>query len=133
MAIGQGKKFIDKPGLDHGAATAGLAAASLLTGAGATALVGRTFNLPGVERAGMKVLETTANGVNTTGKYIGKGAEKVFNAAVQHPFATLGVLAVAAGTGYYLYQNNDDSKGEAKPEAGAQTVSEAAKEAAKKE
>lgn len=110
MAIDQGKKFIDKPSLGHGAAAAGLATAGVLTGAGATALVGRTLNIPIVERAGMKVLETTASGVQTTGRYLGKGAEKVFNAAVQHPFATLGVLAAAAGTGYYLYDKNRDAK-----------------------
>ncbi|HEY9839183.1 MAG TPA: hypothetical protein V6D23_01910, partial [Candidatus Obscuribacterales bacterium] len=90
MALDQGKKFIEKPGLDHGAAAVGLATAGVLTGAGATALVGKTFNIPGVERAGMVVLEKTATGVTTTGRYLGKGAEKVFNAAVQHPFATLG-------------------------------------------
>lgn len=108
MALGQGKKFIEKPSLDSGAAAAGLATASILTGAGATALVGRTMNMPGVERAGMVVLEKTANGVGTSARFVGKSAESLLKTAVQHPFATLGVLAAAAGTGYYFYNKNKD-------------------------
>ncbi|PKL76178.1 MAG: hypothetical protein CVV27_11585, partial [Candidatus Melainabacteria bacterium HGW-Melainabacteria-1] len=129
MALDQGKKFVNKPGLDHGAAAVGLATAGVLTGAGATALVGRTFGIHGVERAGMVVLEKTAEGVSTTGKYIGKGAEKVFNAAVQHPFATLGVLAAAAGTGYYFYnksKNEEAEAAQAAPKTAGTPVTEAA-------
>jgi hypothetical protein len=113
MALDHGKDFLKDPNLGSGAMSAGLATAGILTGAGTTALVGRTFNMPGVERTGMRVLESTAQGVQTSARYLGKGAEKVFTTAVQHPFVTLGVLAAAAGTGYYFYNKNRDEQAEA--------------------
>lgn len=61
----------------------------------------------------MRVLESTAQGVQTSARYLGKGAQKVFTTAVQHPFVTLGVLAAAAGTGYYFYNKNRDEQAEA--------------------
>ncbi len=109
----QGKAFLKDPSLEGGLATAGLATATVLTGAGTTALVGNTLNLPPVERAGMKVLEKTAQGVEVGARALGQGAEKVFSAAVQHPFVTLGVLAAAAGTGYYLYNREQATEAKA--------------------
>jgi hypothetical protein len=113
MALDQGKDFLNDPNLGSGAAAAGLATASVLTGAGTTALVGRTLGMQGVENAGMKVLNTTVQGVQTGARYMGKGAEKVLTTAVKNPFVTLGVLAAAAGTGYYFYNKNRDKQADA--------------------
>ncbi len=110
LAVDQGKQFVEKPSLKSGAAAAGLATAGVLAGSGGVAMAGKALGMPGVEKAGTFVFEKMGSGIEGTARYASKGAEKIVQSAVKHPFATLGVLAVAGAGGYYLYYQSKDSE-----------------------
>ncbi|MGV3525981.1 MAG: hypothetical protein ACO1RX_17290 [Candidatus Sericytochromatia bacterium] len=107
VTVDQGKQMIADPSLGKGLITAGAAAGTALVGAGSVAVAGRALNVPGMEKAGMFVLNGTKNTVVKSAEFVGeKVAKPVFEFAVKNPAVTLGALAVAAGTGYYFYQQN---------------------------
>lgn len=134
LAVDQGKKFVEGPSWSSGGAAVGLATAGVLTGAGSTVMVGKALGMPGIEKVGMTVFSKMGSGIEGTAHYAVKGAETVFNAAVKHPFATLGALAVAGAGGYYLYSQNKDQETAANSpaaEAGATPIHEVAAAATK--
>jgi hypothetical protein len=111
VTVEQGKAALDKPSASKVLLTAGAATGTVLAGSGAVAITGNALNIPVLENAGMKVLNGTKEGVVNTAQYVGDNVvEPVFKFAVEHPGVTLGALAVAAGTGYYVYQHNHADK-----------------------
>lgn len=110
VTLDQGKQMIEAPGVGRGLLTAGAAAGTVLAGSGAVAMAGRALNLPGVEKAGMSVINGTKNGaVKGAELAMDKVIEPVMSFAVKNPGITLGALAVAGGAGYYFYQQNKNS------------------------
>jgi len=108
VTLDQGKQMIQAPGVGRGLLTAGAATGTVLAGSGAVAMAGRALNLPGMEKAGMSVINGTKNGAVKGAELVAdKVLEPVFSFAVKNPVVTLGALAVAGGAGYYLYNRNN--------------------------
>lgn len=81
---------------------AGQAGLSFLSAAGSAATLGDALNIPILGDMGEKVF-----------KVAGDVAEPVFEFAVEHPFVTLGAVAVAGAAGVYTYTKNKDAEEEA--------------------
>lgn len=73
----------------------GQGGAAVVTGGVSLAIAGKAFNIPFLSTAGEKMLSASA-----------KVLEPVVRTAVEHPFATLGVVAVASGAGAYAYYHS---------------------------
>lgn len=104
-AVKEGKAFIDNPSAGKAFNAGGQAILATMSGAGSALLIGDSMGIPVLETAGKKVLETVGENI----------AKPVFEAAVHHPFVTLGAVAVVGGASYYAYtKSKADEKAEDK-------------------
>ncbi|MEZ0370078.1 MAG: hypothetical protein ACAI44_13405, partial [Candidatus Sericytochromatia bacterium] len=97
-ALKEGKAFLDDPTAGKAFNAGGSAVLATLTGAGSATLVGGALGIAPLEHAGEKVLSAVGENI----------LSPVFKGAVEHPFVTLGVVAVAAGASYYAYSKSKD-------------------------